>query len=106
MRLQTLGLTQRLMRLSQQDYLSAAGKVRVRDINCKERTVFVLTLRYGLRMNLNNLTIASLVTHENLSIFLLHGTDSFYRSRSMPLTDALEQKSVILHETAIGGSLR
>ena len=49
-------------------------------------------------MNSNNLTIAGPFTHENLSIFVLRGTDAFDGSRFIPLDDAMEQKCVIVHE--------
>ncbi|MCE9610247.1 MAG: hypothetical protein K8R23_08655 [Chthoniobacter sp.] len=56
-------------------------------------------------MNINHLTIAGPYTHENLSIFLLHGADALDGQRFIPLDDALEQKCVTVHETGDVGQL-
>jgi len=56
-------------------------------------------------MNLHQLTVTGPFTHENLSLFLLRGTDSFDGARFIPLDQALEQKSVIVHETGNVGQL-
>jgi hypothetical protein len=56
-------------------------------------------------MNLNSLSVAGPFTHENLSIFVLRGADSFDGSRFIPLDEALEQKCVIVHETGNVGQL-
>lgn len=61
--------------------------------------------RYDFGMNLNQLSIAGPFTHENLSIFLLRGSDSFDGNRFIPLDEALEQKSVTVHETGNVGEL-
>lgn len=61
---------------------------------------------YGSRlMNANHLTITGPYSFENLSIFLLHGSDTFDGSRFIPLDEALEQKSVTVHETGDVGQL-
>ena len=57
------------------------------------------------RMNLKTMAITGPFTHENLSIFLLRGTDAFDGSRFIPLDEALEQKCVIVHETGNVGQL-
>ena len=56
-------------------------------------------------MNLKNVCLTGPFTHENLSIFVLRGTDSFDGSRFIPLDEALEQKCVIVHETGNVGQL-
>jgi hypothetical protein len=56
-------------------------------------------------MHLNSLSVTGPFTHENLSIFLLRGSDSFDGSRFVPLDEALEQKCVIVHETGNVGQL-
>jgi hypothetical protein len=56
-------------------------------------------------MNSNHLSVAGPYTHENLSIFLLRGTDAFDGSRFIPLDEAMEQKAVIVHETGNVGEL-
>jgi hypothetical protein len=56
-------------------------------------------------MNAKHLSIAGPFTHENLSIFLLRGTDAFDGSRFIPLDQALEQKCAVVHETGIVGQL-
>ena len=56
-------------------------------------------------MNSKSISIAGPFTHENLSIFLLRGSDSFDGSRFIPLDEAMEQKSVIVHETGNVGQL-
>ncbi len=56
-------------------------------------------------MNLNHISVAGPYTHENLSIFLLLGTDTLDGNRFIPLDDALEQKCVTVHETGEVGQL-
>lgn len=56
-------------------------------------------------MNSNLISVAGPYTHENLSIFLLRGSDSFDGSRFIPLDEALEQKCVVVHETGNVGEL-
>ncbi len=56
-------------------------------------------------MNLNSLSISGPFTHENLSLFLLRGGDTFDGSRFIPLDEAMEQKCVIVHETGNVGQL-
>lgn len=56
-------------------------------------------------MNLNSLSIAGPFTHENLSLFLLRGGDTFDGSRFIPLDEAMEQKCVVVHETGNVGQL-
>jgi hypothetical protein len=56
-------------------------------------------------MNSNNFTIAGPFTHENLSIFLLRGTDAFDGSQFIPLDQAMEAKCVTVHETGDVGQL-
>jgi len=50
-------------------------------------------------MNLNQISIAGPYTSENLSIFLLLGSDNFDGARFISLDEALEQKCVLVHET-------
>ena len=61
--------------------------------------------RYSAGMNTTNLQISGPYTHENLGIFLLHGSDSFDGARFIPLDAALEQKCVVVHETGNVGQL-
>jgi len=56
-------------------------------------------------MNLKSFSVTGPFTYENLSIFLLRGTDAFDGSRFIPLDEALEQKCVIVHETGNVGML-
>ena len=56
-------------------------------------------------MNLNSFSVTGPFTHENLSIFLLRGSDAFDGNRFIPLDEALEQKCVIVHETGNVGQL-
>lgn len=56
-------------------------------------------------MNSQFLTITGPFTHENLSIFLLRGSDSLDGRRFIPLDEAWEQKCVIVHETGNVGQL-
>jgi hypothetical protein len=56
-------------------------------------------------MNLNPLTIAGPYTHENLTIFLLRGSDTLDGARFLPLDEALEQNCVTVHETGTVGQL-
>src|SRR5258708_35831029 len=56
-------------------------------------------------MNLNSLSVAGPFTHENLSLFLLRGSDTLDGNRFIPLDEALEQKCVIVHETGNVGQL-
>jgi len=56
-------------------------------------------------MNLKTASVTGPFTHENLSIFVLRGTDSFDGSRFIPLDQAMEQKCVIVHETGNVGQL-
>jgi hypothetical protein len=39
-------------------------------------------------------------THDNLSIFLLHGSDAITGRKFLTLNEALEQKKIIVHETS------
>jgi hypothetical protein len=39
-------------------------------------------------------------THDNLSIFLLHGSDAISGCKFLTLNEALEQKKIIVHETS------
>ena len=56
-------------------------------------------------MNAKHLTVAGPFTYENLSIFLLRGSDALDGSRFIPLDEALEQKCVTVHETGTVGQL-
>src|ERR1700736_6407669 len=56
-------------------------------------------------MNQRTTSVAGPFTHENLSIFLLRGTDALDGSRFIPLDEAMEQKCVIVHETGNVGQL-
>ena len=56
-------------------------------------------------MNAKNITVTGPFTHENLSIFLLRGSDTLDGSRFIPLDQALEQKFVTVHETGTVGQL-
>lgn len=56
-------------------------------------------------MNINQITVTGPFTHENLYIFLLRGSDALDGSRFIPLDEAMEQKSVIVHETGTVGQL-
>ena len=56
-------------------------------------------------MNAKHLTVTGPFTHENLSIFLLRGSDALDGSRFIPLDEALEQKCVTVHETGNVGQL-
>ncbi len=60
---------------------------------------------YSVGMKLNNLAVDGPYTHENLSIFILRGSDSFDGSRFIPLDEAMEQRCVIVHETGNVGQL-
>lgn len=44
-------------------------------------------------------TISGPYTHDNLTIFLLHGKDTFTAKNVLTLQEALEQKKAIVHET-------
>ena len=61
--------------------------------------------RYDFGMNLNQLSVAGPYTHDNLSMYLLLGSDTFDGNRFIPLDDALEQKCVVVHETGNVGEL-
>ena len=56
-------------------------------------------------MNAKHITVTGPFTHENLSIFLLRGSDALDGSRFIPLDEALEQKCVTVHETGNVGQL-
>ena len=56
-------------------------------------------------MNAKHITVTGPFTHENLSIFLLRGSDTLDGSRFIPLDQALEQKFVTVHETGTVGQL-
>ncbi len=56
-------------------------------------------------MNPNNITITGPFTHDNLSIFLLHGADAIDGKGFIPLDEAMEQKCVVVHETGNVGQL-
>jgi hypothetical protein len=45
------------------------------------------------------------ITHENLTIFLIHGEDQLKNKNLLTLDEALEQKKVIVHETKNVGEL-
>ena len=45
-------------------------------------------------------TISGPVTHDNLTIFLLHGKDTLSGKPLLTLQEALEQKKAVVHETA------
>ena len=60
---------------------------------------------YFSGMNLNQISIAGPYTHDNLSMYLLLGGDTFDGNRFIPLDDALEQKCVVVHETGNVGEL-
>src|SRR5262250_1278727 len=44
-------------------------------------------------------TISGPYTHDNLTIFLLHGRDTLSGKPLLTLQEALEQKKVVVHET-------
>lgn len=44
-------------------------------------------------------------THENLTLRLIHGPDTFDGSRFMALAEALEARTVLVHETGDVGQL-
>lgn len=50
-------------------------------------------------------TVSGPYSHENLSLFLFHGSDQIDGSRYISLKDALENKSVLVHETGTVGQL-
>jgi len=56
-------------------------------------------------MNKDTVTVTSPFTHENLSIFLIAGSDACDGSRFIPLDEAMEQKCVVVHETGDVGQL-
>lgn len=56
-------------------------------------------------MNLNHIAVTGPFMHENLSIFLLRGNDTFDGARFISLDEALDQKCVIVHETGDVGQL-
>jgi len=56
-------------------------------------------------MHLNHVAVAGPYTHENLSMYLLLGSDTFDGNRFIPLDDALEQQCVVVHETGNVGEL-
>ena len=56
-------------------------------------------------MNTHQFTVTGPYTHENLSVFLLRGSDAFDGNRFFTLDEALEQKAVIVHETGNVGQL-
>src|SRR5689334_14130550 len=47
----------------------------------------------------DGLTITGPYTHDNLSIYLLHGPDRSNGAKYLTLQEALDQKKVIVHET-------
>src|SRR5262249_43880082 len=44
-------------------------------------------------------------THENLTVYLIHGPDQLKGARLLTLDEALEQKKVVVHETKNVGEL-
>ena len=46
-----------------------------------------------------DLKLSGPYTHENLTIFLIHGEDRIKSTNLLTLQEAIEQKKVILHET-------
>lgn len=47
----------------------------------------------------NGCTLSGPFTHENLSVFLVHGADRLVGKKYLTLQEALEQKKVVVHET-------
>ena len=45
-------------------------------------------------------------THENLTIFLVHGDDALKQKIFLTLPEALEQKKIVIHETRSVNELR
>src|SRR5688500_14711739 len=50
-------------------------------------------------------TISGPYTHENLTVFLIHGEDRSKGRKLLTLAEALAQKKVIVHETGTVGEL-
>jgi len=46
-----------------------------------------------------NLRVTGPFTHDNLTLFLIHGDDQFTGRKLLTLDEALEQKKVVVHET-------
>jgi hypothetical protein len=56
-------------------------------------------------MNKSVLTVSGPYTHESLTIFLFHGGDQIDGSRYASLSEGLEKKHVVVHETGTVGQL-
>src|SRR5207253_6987729 len=56
-------------------------------------------------MTKNPLIVSGPYTHENLAIFLFHGSDEIDGGAYASLTDAFEKKHVLVHETGTVGQL-
>jgi hypothetical protein len=57
-------------------------------------------LKQEAAVNVAGYRVSGPYTHENLSIFLIHGKDSIRRKTFLTLQEALEQKKVVVHETS------
>jgi hypothetical protein len=56
-------------------------------------------------MNAKEFTYSGPYTHENLTVFLIHGTDTILGKNFITLEEALAQKKVVIHETGNVGQL-
>jgi hypothetical protein len=56
-------------------------------------------------MTKNPLIVSGPYTHENLAIFLFHGSDEIDGGGYASLTEAFEKKHVLVHETGTVGQL-
>jgi hypothetical protein len=56
-------------------------------------------------MNIASFAISGPFSFQNLSLFVVRGSDDFDGSRFLPLDQAMEQKCVIVHETGTVGQL-
>ena len=59
----------------------------------------------GSIMNKSVLTVSGPYAHEGLTIFLFHGADKIDGSRYASLSEGLEKKHVVIHETGDVGQL-
>src|SRR5947207_15729116 len=56
-------------------------------------------------MTKNPLVVSGPYTHGNLAIFLFHGADEIDGGGYISLTEAFEEKHVLVHETGTAGQL-
>src|SRR5262245_42426794 len=50
-------------------------------------------------LNTAGYTLSGAYTHENLTVFLVHGTETLKGAAYLTLEEAMQQKKVIVHET-------